>query len=249
MHKYHYQGLLLGVGIAFLLTLFLLITPTMHQDLQYHKFADSHSLYGISNFANVISNVVFLIVGIAAIFVLRRPHLSFHNHVERWIYLIFFIGIVLVGLGSAYYHLHPTNSTLVWDRLPITISLMSLVSALISERVDSRAGLWSVGPLIIIGITSAVHWHFNDDLRLYGFVIFSPYLVIPLLFWLYPTTHTRSSFILYALLWTVIARVCEYYDEGIYHLTAQMVSGHTLKHVFMALAALLILQYVTKRQQ
>src|SRR3954465_10282553 len=35
------------------------------QDLGYHRFADTRVVLGVPNFANVVSNVPFLIVGIA----------------------------------------------------------------------------------------------------------------------------------------------------------------------------------------
>ena len=56
-------------------------------------------------------------------------------------YLVFFLGVALTGLGSGYYHLAPDNETLFWDRLPMTIAFMSLISAQIVDRISIRAGL------------------------------------------------------------------------------------------------------------
>ena len=35
---------------------------------------------------------------------------------------VLFLGILLTGFGSAYYHLEPNDQTLFWDRLPMAIS-------------------------------------------------------------------------------------------------------------------------------
>ena len=41
----------------------------------------------------------------------------------------------MVAIGSSYYHWKPSNSRLVWDRLPMTVGFMSLVAVVISETL------------------------------------------------------------------------------------------------------------------
>lgn len=41
---------------------------------------------------------------------------------ELWGWTCFYIGVAAVGFGSAYYHLQPNDSTLVWDRLPVSLT-------------------------------------------------------------------------------------------------------------------------------
>jgi hypothetical protein len=41
---------------------------------------------------------------------------------ELWSWTLFFAGVTAVGVGSTYYHLNPDNATLVWDRLPVSLS-------------------------------------------------------------------------------------------------------------------------------
>ena len=52
--------------------------------------------------------------------------------------VILFLGILLTGFGSAYYHLDPTISTLFWDRLPMAVSFMAILAIGIEERVDAK---------------------------------------------------------------------------------------------------------------
>lgn len=120
------------------------------QDPLYHQFADQRPLLGIANFLDVISNLPFVIIGLLGLGYLapgclRRgrpagglPPLLLH-------YRIFFVGVLLTGLGSGYYHLAPDNHTLVWDRLPMTIAFMAFFAALVGESLSLRAGrllLW-----------------------------------------------------------------------------------------------------------
>ncbi len=81
---------------------------------------------GVNNFLNVFSNLPFLIVGVIGLSYLRSAGV---NSSIRIIYFILFSGILLIGLGSAYYHFNPHNNSLVYDRIPTTIVFMAFLSA------------------------------------------------------------------------------------------------------------------------
>ena len=127
---------ILCIAAAFLL-------PAVPQSLAYHHFADQRDVFGVQNFLDVVSNLGFLISGIAGLVVVlgRRAHFEFRS--ERWPYTVFFLGVVLTAVGSGYYHLAPDNESLFWDRLPMTIAFMGLVSSQIVDRINIRAGLAS----------------------------------------------------------------------------------------------------------
>ena len=40
---------------------------------------------------------------------------------QRWAFLLLFACVAATGFGSAYYHSQPSNATLYWDRLPLTV--------------------------------------------------------------------------------------------------------------------------------
>jgi hypothetical protein len=94
------------------------------QDENFHHFADIRSMFSVANFWNVMSNLIFLLIGITALQKLWSNKLVLIAQV-RASYYIFFTGLLLVAFGSAWYHYNPNNSTLVWDRLPMTIAFMS----------------------------------------------------------------------------------------------------------------------------
>ena len=115
------------------------LVPAMPQPLAYHRFADRQSVFGIPNFFDVVSNVGFLVAGIAGLVVVfnGRTHFEFAN--ERWPWAVFFLGVLLTAFGSSYYHLAPDNDRLFWDRLPMTIAFMALVSSQVVDRQCRRA--------------------------------------------------------------------------------------------------------------
>jgi hypothetical protein len=53
---------LFGLAAISLLGLFLFVPP-IPQPQTYHRFADEHTMLGIPNFWNVVSNVPFILVG------------------------------------------------------------------------------------------------------------------------------------------------------------------------------------------
>ena len=108
----------------------LLLLPPIAQDQSYHEFADQRTLFGIPNFWNVVSNFPFVAIGAVGLWQFRRnPAID-----------VLFLGILLTGFGSAYYHLDPNDRTLFWDRLPMAISFMAILAISIEERVDAKAG-------------------------------------------------------------------------------------------------------------
>src|ERR1043166_6803997 len=96
----------------------LMMLPPIPQDPAYHAFADQCTLFGVPNFANVVSNVPFLLVGIVGVVLCVQRRLAG----AQLCWFGFFVGLILIAFGSGYYHLAPNNETLVWDRLPMTVA-------------------------------------------------------------------------------------------------------------------------------
>ena len=128
---------------------YLLNAAPLPQPLEYHNFADQRPLLGIPHMLNVVSNLPFLLVGMGGMVFLAGPKShrpgTFLQSVERWPYWVFFVGLFLTGIGSSYYHANPNNSTLTWDRMPLTIAFMGLFTAVLAGCVcggDWRDGCW-----------------------------------------------------------------------------------------------------------
>jgi hypothetical protein len=237
-----------------LLACFLL--PRFPQPLSYHQFADHRSFLGIPNFGDVASNLSFAVVGIwGLVFLLRLTPkelaLHFFDRRELLPYFFVFLGLFLTALGSSYYHLHPDNITLVWDRLPMMITFMSMVAIVIMERISLRLGLWLMPLLQFVGMASVLQWYWSEmqgagDLRFYALMQAYSALVI-LLALLFPWRYTRSSDFGLIIGFYALAKLLETFDKPIFD-KLHIVSGHTLKHLAAAAAGYCILRMVQKRQ-
>lgn len=207
------------------------------QNPAYHEFADRDRILGIRNFWNVMTNLPFLVVGIAGL--LRLPRLV--ATALRLHYLLLCIGVALVGFGSAYYHYDPSTPTLVWDRLPMTIAFMALFAAVLSDRVSASAGRALLLPLVVLGISSIAWWIRTElagqgDLRPYALVQFLPMLLIPALLLLAREGGLSSRWLWASLGAYVAAKLAEHFDPVILDATGAF-SGHSLKHLLAALGA------------
>jgi hypothetical protein len=162
-----------------------------------------------------------------------------------------FVGVSFTGLGSAHYHLAPTNNRLFWDRLPMAIAFTSLFTSIIAEWISLRAGRRLFLPLLVAGVGSVVYWHLGelrgvDDLRFYGLVQFFPLLAIPLMLLLFPPKYTRTADLFGAACLYGLAKILELFDAQIFAFP-RLVSGHTLKHPASAMAAYWILRMLRTR--
>jgi hypothetical protein len=244
---------LLVVGLSVLLTL-----DPIPQDPHYHGFADTRPHWGIPNFNDVVSNAGFAVVGVLGILtvVRRRRRDLFAHSSDAWPYLVFFVGVALVSLGSAYYHWAPSNDRLLWDRLPMSIAFMAFCSAVVADRIDAKAGnTWLMPVLIGCGILSLLYWHWTEaqghgDLRFYGFVQFFPLIVVPAVCGLYPEyRYIASRYIVWMIGWYGLSKLLEHFDGEVFDLLGHTVSGHTLKHLAAAMATLVVLQMLLTRRR
>jgi len=243
--------LLLAATAAVAVVGFLL--PRIPQPQSYHRFADQRSFLGIPNFGDVVSNLPFAVVGMWGLVLLlnTRSPVRFIDRRERWPYLLIFGGLLLTAFGSSYYHLHPSNETLLWDRLPMTIVFLSLVSAIIAERISLRAGLRLLPVFILIGPGSVLQWYWSEmhgagDLRFYSAV--QAYSVLFLLIaLLLPSPYSRGSDLAIVAGFYVLAKLLELLDKPIFAL-GNIVSGHTLKHLAAAGAGYWISRMLVKRR-
>jgi hypothetical protein len=230
-------GILLGVTAAGFVAASM--WPPHPQDLAYHDFADRRAVLHIPYALNVLSNVGFLLAGVWA---LRQTARSALAGWERVAGFVFAAGLLGTGLGSAWYHWAPSNATLVWDRLPLSALFPTVFAVAIGDRVSSTAGRVLLAPLVLGAVASVVYWQRHDDLRLYGLAQFLPILLIPLMLVLFegrrPTAPLIAGVGIYAL-----GKVAELSDGPIFAL-GSVISGHTVKHLLAAVAAVLIVGWL-----
>lgn len=211
------------------------------QDPAYHLFADRRPWLGIPNGLNVLSSLAFAVVGLLGLAVTfaRKPGARpFSDSWQRWPYAAFFAGTALTAAGSAYYHLDPDNARLAWDRLPMTLGFMGLLTAVLAERAGVSIARRLFVPLLALGAGSILYWYWSElqgsgDLRFYGLVQFGSLLVILLLISLYPARYSGTGYLIAALAVYAAAKGFELADQRVFAL-GEVVSGHTLKHLVAA---------------
>ena len=231
------------VAVAVVPLALLLTRPPLPQDLKYHALADTRAWLGIPNFADVASNLPFLAIGLAGLVLCSGGRVT--GACRAW--TAFFLGVALACGGSAWYHWHPDNATLLWDRLPITIAFMGLFVGLVSEHAEGRLERALLIPAIAAGIASVAWWAWSDDLRVYLWVQAAPLLCIVYVLIVYPGRYTHRWCLGYALAAYALAKAAEFRDAEIYAVTSGVMSGHTLKHLLSALAVYLIYRMLRVR--
>jgi hypothetical protein len=250
------QRLFFLLSLLLLAVLGLLALAPIPQDPDYHRFADSRPFFGIPNFNDVVSNVGFSLAGLLGMLAVWRGRhgIIFEHPADARPYLLFFAGVALVSLGSAYYHWEPSNERLFWDRLPMSVGFMAISAAVVADRIDARAGNgWLLLTLIAVGAASLIYWDWTEsqgrgDLRFYGLVQFYPMVVLPAIIALFPRyRYTVGRYLVWVILWYGLSKVFEYLDHEIFALLGQTVSGHTLKHLAAAVAPLVVLQMLLSR--
>jgi hypothetical protein len=225
-----------------LVYLFALHGGPIAQPASYHQFADDRTLFGVRNFSNVASSLLFLLPGAAGVRWCLR-------HRARVSWLAFFAGVALVAFGSAYYHLAPDDDRLAWDRLAMAIAFMGLFTALVCEHLGAKHERLLLALGLALGIAAVLWWQASGDLRFYLWVQAAPLLAVPYLLAASPGRYTHRHYLLAGAALYAVAKLAEYYDREIFALTSHVLSGHSLKHVFAALAPLCVHLMLERRSE
>jgi hypothetical protein len=215
-----------------------LLMPVIPQLQSYHDFADKRAWLGIPNAADVLSNLDFAVAGLLGLWRMKQAWSALVPAV-RICLIVFFAGVLVTTFGSGYYHWNPSDGTLVYDRLSMTIGFAGLLGPLLAVRVSVRSGLAVLVLLLIVGPFSVLYWQKTGDLLLYGIVQFGGLLAVFLLLILTPKGADPFPWWM-LVVWYAVAKVFEAADTLIWHATNGIVGGHALKHLAAAMSGLVI---------
>ncbi|GLJ05613.1 hypothetical protein SUGI_0021180 [Cryptomeria japonica] len=242
-HRYY-----VSAAALFCFIFLMLVTPTIPQSQEYHKFADKRNLFGVPNTLNVISIFPFLVIGVIGfVLCLHGNYFGISLRGEVWGWIFFYAAVVATAFGSAHYHLKPDDARLVWDRLPVTVALTSVMVIFIIERIDERTGTAFLFPILMLSTVSIAYWRFFDDLRPYAFVQFIPFIAIPAMTVLLPPKYTHSIYWLWSAGFYLLSEIEEAADRKLYKWTHYIISGHTLKHMSAAMVPILLTLMLSRR--
>ena len=224
--------------------------------------SDIRTFMGLPNAIDVLSNLPFLLVGIVGLYRLHRLERSHeHGHAAVVAYgelpgstldcaWLFFAGLVLVAAGSAFYHLQPDDVLrLAGDRAAVAVAFAGVVGLAVSDRVSQRAGWPAACIALAAGLLAVAVFHETGNVTPWAVVQFGG---MALVLWMASmravSGGTRRMQL--KLVWIIaayaLAKVLELADGAVYELTQHLVSGHSLKHVAAALAALPVLAAVER---
>ncbi len=105
-----------------------------------HNFADRHSLFNIANFFNVLSNLPFVIIGIATVVYWYATELDDHGDLRVYM-LVQFLPVVLMPLILWLFDSTLNNDKYIWG--VIGAYAVSKLMELFDARLYSAAGLLS----------------------------------------------------------------------------------------------------------
>jgi hypothetical protein len=215
-------------------------SPVITQDPAYHQFADTRVALGVPHGWNVLSNAPFLLAGLLGLWRCRWVPAP-----ARPAWLVAFSGVALVAVGSAWYHHAPSGDALVWDRLPMTIGFMGVLTAVLAPVIGASGARALLAPAVAVGVASVGYWHWTGDLRPYVWVQFAPLLLIAAVI-AFDRRSPSTRSLLVALALYGLAKGLEAADGLIFTATAGVVAGHPLKHLAASAACLALIRVAAR---
>ena len=221
-------------------------------------FADGRAWGGLPNAMDVLTNLPFAVLGVWG---LRRLHLldAAHEREQKaqtgqWPPLpelpvnaldcawLFFAGLLVTAAGSVFYHLEPDTLRLAADRAGMAVAFAGLIGFAVCERVSQRAG-WPVAWFVLAaGLLAVAVFHETGNLLPWAVLQFGGMLLVLVLSLARPV-HGAIGFKLgWVIFFYALAKLFELADHAIYEATFHFISGHSVKHLTAALAALPVLQ-------
>ncbi|WP_410497895.1 hypothetical protein [Chitinibacter sp. S2-10] len=211
----------------------------------YHHFADRQAWLGISNAADVLSNLGFALAGLWGMSRLARNASLVET--ARTAYGLFCISLFLTAFGSGWYHLAPDNARLIFDRIPIAMACAALLAAVCYECYGSADSIKTqrrvCAALTVLSLGSVGWWQWTEalnpgygDLRPYLFLQVLPLLLIPIIQWQARAARAKRLALAAAIGLYIVAKVAELQDHQLFQQLV-LISGHTLKHLLASAAA------------
>ncbi|KON79567.1 hypothetical protein PA01_13735 [Azoarcus sp. PA01] len=237
------------LALALLCILFagLAFVAPIAQPQDYHRFADSRALslgpLSLPHAADVLTSLAFTAAGLAGLSCCSRSAPSQYLPLT-----VFFTGLVLTGIGSVWYHLSPSDASLVWDRLAMAMTFGGAVGAVGAERLGPAAGSRWLIAWLIVGVAAVALWVLSGDLRLYLVAQFGGLCTLLLWFRLPAAAAAVRLPWGWLLLAYGVAKGFELLDRQIWLLTDTLFSGHPIKHVVVALGILPMLRVLSARR-
>jgi hypothetical protein len=215
--------------------------PAIAQPPHLNDFADQRRLWGIPHAFDVLSNLPFALAGGAGLWRLRRSAGVLYES-QRGCARLFFIGLLATAAASSYYHWAPDDVGLAFDRAGMSVAFAGLLGMAAAARVSDRAGNALALAMMVFGPASVAAWSATGNVLPWAIVQFGGMGVL-LLVLAVGREHLASLPVRWSLvlLAYALAKLLEANDAALLRASGELLSGHTLKHVVAAFAALPVL--------
>lgn len=223
------KGLAGFLALAAVIGMALAMYGPVAQPGTYHDFADTRRCFALPNCSNVLTSLAFTLAGVYGLWVARAAHLP-----ARSAWRSVFAGAVLTGAGSAYYHLAPTDGTLLWDRLGMALAFGAYLAALLVEFAEARREALLTALFTSVAVAAVAYWYATGDLRGWAWTQALAIVATPVVI-LLGKPHVRGATWLWAVVAAyLLAKGAEVADSAVYAATFGVLSGHALKHLLAA---------------
>ena len=243
------------------------LLPHLPQSQDYHHFSDTRALLGVSNALDTLSNIPFIIGGVAGIVLICIGRLPAPTSALGAMSLLTLTGLIATGIGSAWYHVQvpPNDAGLSVDRYGMVIAFAGILGLAAADKVSERAGWWMGWTVLVAGPFSVWWWTQTGTIAPYAVLQFGGMaLLVLILFWRDESGEPASAAALTADRgsasnasagpnWGMLigayalAKVFEAADAQIWELTLRTLSGHSLKHVAAACVAIAVIAPMVRR--
>ena len=228
-----FMAILTSIGLA-------IVLPAVPQIANYHAFADQRLLWGVPHAMDVLSNVPFAFLGVWGLLLIARRS---PGRVDiRWgLAALFFGGLVVTSIGSTVYHWQPDNWGLAWDRAGMVAAFAGLLGLACADRISLRCGTVAAALVMLVGPMAVGFWYQTGNLVPWSLVQGGGMLLVVLLALMRPVPGAWNLPLGSVIALYAVAKLLEVGDHAVFGWTLGLISGHSLKHVAAALAALPVL--------
>ncbi|SAK67345.1 hypothetical protein AWB78_02478 [Caballeronia calidae] len=213
------------------------------QSAGYHQFADTRLIGGVPNGANVLSSLAILAAGLVNLLWCWRHRGS--NALQMPGMLTASLGLIITVAGSAAYHFSPTDSTLVWDRLPMTIVFAGILGMLYTSVTGRRLLWWQVPSMVTAAMLTVLVWVWSGALWPYTLLQYGGLAAI-VGFTCWRKVANPGGW-WGVICWYGVAKIFETLDASVWFATHHIVAGHTLKHIACGAAGFALLSIAKER--
>ena len=214
--------------------------PAVAQHDQYHAFADQRTWLGLPCAMDVLSNLPFALAGIWGLWTVGLKRGTPWD--TRWaLCAVFFAGLLVTAVGSSVYHWQPDNWGLAWDRVGMVGAFAGLLGMAAADRISTRSGVWVAGAVLVAGPLAVAVWYASGNLLPWVVVQGGGMLLVLALALRRPIPQAWGLPLLAVIAFYALAKFLELGDHAVYAWSHGLVSGHSLKHVAAAMAAIPVL--------